>query len=166
MIVDSSVLIPLSRIGRLELLREGIGRIFITEDVYKETVVEARGRVGASAIEEATHGWIRVEKAQFTKATRKLTELERIESADASIILLAERRGDKVLSNDSGLIRVARSRGIECWWLSTLVLNLVKKGTISKNLARKILIELIEGGLHISPRVYVAILDRINKMSA
>ena len=100
MIVDSSVLIHLSRIGKLSLLKDFFETVIIPEDVYRETVVAAKGKVGVSAIEQATQKWIVVQKLKDKKAINKVAKLEGIEPADASLIILAEEMGDSVLSND------------------------------------------------------------------
>ncbi|MCK5548882.1 MAG: hypothetical protein KAI64_07685 [Thermoplasmata archaeon] len=164
MIVDSSVLIHLSRIGKLTLLKDFFGKVLITEDVYRETVDEAKGRTGASAIEKACGKWIVVQKLKKKKAIDRMVELEGIEGADASLILLAEESGDKLLSNDHALIRVARARGVECWWLTSFVLNAYAKGTITKKKAKQVLLELVESGLRLAPEVYASMLRQLDAM--
>lgn len=164
MIVDSSVLIHLSRIGRLTLLRKYFGEIVITEDVYRETVEEAKGRVGASTIAKAYGKWINVQKLKNKKLINRIIDLEGIEKTDASLILLAEERGEPLLSNDYALIKVARARGVECWWLTTFVLNALAKGTVKKKEGKEILLDLIESGLRLSPQVYASMLRRIDEM--
>ena len=60
-ISDSSTLIHLAGIGRLELLKEFYGKILITPAVWKEVVVEGQSRAGASEVNEANNaGWIEV----------------------------------------------------------------------------------------------------------
>ena len=164
MIVDSSVLIHLSRIGKLSLLKDFFEKVVITEEVFRETVVEAKHRIGASAIEQACGKWIIVQKLKHKKALKKIVELEGIEPADASLIILAEELGDSLLSNDYVLIAVARARGVECWWLTTFILNMVAKKTLTKKKGKQILLELMESGLRLSPSVYASITRRLDKM--
>lgn len=162
MIVDSSVLIHLSRIGRLNLLKE-FGEIKITEDVYRETVEEAKGRSGVSSIGEACRSWITVAKEKNEKRITELAGWEGIEKADASLILLAEEKKEVLLSNDYYLLRVARSRGIECWWLTTLLLRAVKDKKIKREEARQMLQDLVKNGMRVSIEVYAAILKKIDE---
>ena len=54
-IVDSSVLILLSRINKLSLLQNYFRRITITPDIYDEVKVG----IGASEIEKACKIWIK-----------------------------------------------------------------------------------------------------------
>ena len=61
-ISDSSTLIHLAGIGRLELLKEFYGKILIAPAVWREVVEEGKGRTGAEGVEEARRlGWIREE---------------------------------------------------------------------------------------------------------
>lgn len=160
MIVDSSVLIHLSRAGRLNLLKE-FGEIQITEEVYKETVEEQRGKIGASSIGEACGSWIKVSRPRGKG--KRLAEQEGIEEADASLILLAEENNDVLLSNDYVLIKVARSRGVEAWWLTTLLLKVLERKALKKEEAKQLLLDLIGGGMRLSVEVYAAILKRIEE---
>jgi predicted nucleic acid-binding protein len=58
-ISDSSTLIHLAGIGRLELLKEFYGKILITPTVWDEVVVEGQGRAGAGEVNGANNaGWI------------------------------------------------------------------------------------------------------------
>lgn len=94
---------------------------------------------------------------------KKISKLEGIEKQDASIILLAKEKQEILLSNDCALIIVARSKGIECWWLTTFLLHCLKKNLITKKQAKEILFELVESGMRLDNAVYSAILLEIEK---
>ncbi|MEB3788864.1 MAG: hypothetical protein GSR72_03105 [Desulfurococcales archaeon] len=55
---DSSPLIHLSQIGRLSLLKDLFGDLLIPLAVYREVVVEGRGRPGSDEVRGAS--WIGV----------------------------------------------------------------------------------------------------------
>ena len=69
---------------------------------------------------------------------------------------------DSLLSNDYILIKTARARGVDCWWLTTFILKIIAKGMISKSEGKQILLELIENGMRLSPMVYAIIIQRID----
>lgn len=161
MIIDSSVLIHLTRIGKLELLKGFFRKITITKNIYRETVIE--GRIGASEIEDACKDWIEVEEFKDVEKAKKLAKLENITEADASILLLAKERKEKLLSNDYILIKLARSKGIESWWLTTLLLKAVKERKLNKKEMKNILFDLIKSGMRISVEVYAKILEKIEE---
>ena len=166
MLVDSSVLIPLSRVGRLKLLKDMFGTVIITDEVYCETVKDAAGKIGVFSIEQAIsiEKWIEIGKFKDKHAIRKMVELEGITPADASIILMAEELNDPLMANDYVLIKIARARGVDCWWLTTFILKTIKQKIITGSEGKQILFELVENGLRLSPQVYAVITRKIDEM--
>lgn len=155
-VVDTSILIHLSRIGELSLLKRYFKKIIITKDVHDEI---AEGKVGYTEIKGAQ--WIQIGKPQDQDKIRKLSTLEGIEKADASLVLLANEKNDRLLSNDAALIMVARSKGIACWWLTTFLLRCLDKKLISKREAQQILYDVVQSGMRLQNVVYSAILKEI-----
>lgn len=155
LVIDSCVLIHLSRIGKLDLLRKA-DECCTTEDVYRETVIE--GQSGKAKIAEAFDRWI-VKKNVDTEIASQIAKKEGIEVADATLILLAEQSNGILLTNDKALLNLARSRNIEYLWLTSLLLKLCKERKISKKEALRILYELVQSGLSIEARIY-ALLER------
>ena len=157
-VVDSSVLIHLSRIGKLTLLKKFFKKISITQEIYDE--VKA-GHTGASEIDKACKDWISISQPKNFEEVNNVSKTESIEKADASIILLAKERKDILLSNDFALIMTARSKNIECWWLTGFLLRCLKKNIIEKKEAKQILFDLVQAGMRLSNDVYAAILKEI-----
>jgi predicted nucleic acid-binding protein len=158
-VADSSVLIHLSRIGKLDLLREYFKKILITPAVYDEI----KEGVGASEITKACNEWITVVEPT-TKDIERIANAEGIEKADASVIMLAKEQGKILISNDYALIAVAKSKGVDCWWLTTLLLNCIKQKILSKKEAKKPLLDLVKTGMHLNNAVYAAILNEIDQL--
>ena len=90
-ISDSSILIHLAGIGRLELLKEFFGKIFIIPAVWN--VEEGKERPGAREVKEAhEYGWIEV-IAPTNESVIKFTEdLGRIAENVAFLNLLFGNR--------------------------------------------------------------------------
>ena len=82
---DSSPLIHLSQIGRLSLLRELFGGLLIPPAVYREVVVEGRGRPGSREVKEAS--WIDVVEVRNEHLKRILQLL--LDEGEAEAIVLA-----------------------------------------------------------------------------
>ena len=159
-IVDTSVLIPLLKIGKINLLKKFFNKIIITKEVEKEIKT---GKIGVSEFEEANKLWIEIKEENSEKA-EKLANVEDIEKTDASIILIAKDQKDIILSNDYALITVAKSKNIECWWLTTFIIKILKKKIITKKEAKEIMSDLIKAGMRLKNEIYVAILDEIDKI--
>ena len=154
LVVDSCVLIHLSKIGKLELLR--VDECCTTDDVYRETVIE--GYRGKSQISEAFEEWL-IRKSVDTSSALEIAEKEQIEEADASLIILAEQVNGTLLTNDKALIVLARSRGISCLWLTSFLLTLSREKKIPREEALEILYDLVQSGLKIEARIY-ALLEK------
>ncbi len=59
---NSSPLITLAKIGKLNILKELFGQIIIPKAVWVEVVEKGRGKPGAEEVEKAS--WIKVEDAK------------------------------------------------------------------------------------------------------
>ena len=139
-IIDSSVIIHLARIGRLELLKLFFGKIIITQEVYGELL---QGTEGLAKIQEALSTWIAIQEVKDKEKVKGIETLEQIGHADASLIVLAEAENDTLISNDASLIRAARTRNVACWWLTTFLLHCAAKKLVSRKEAKTILFLLI-----------------------
>lgn len=151
-VVDSSALIPLSWTGSLWLIDETFEAIHTSEDVRGEVLTEGKPGTDAlrSFLENAT--------VHPTPPTaNRLADLEGVTVADSSVILLADSLSAALLVNDKGLVEVARTRGIDCWWVTTLLLKSTKSGVLMAEEAVDLLYELVDGGMNLHPRVYARV---------
>jgi len=159
--IDSSPLIHLSRIGRLDILENY--ELITTVSVREEVIME--GKVGVSRLKEL---FKRVEVVKLSEddigKASSIAKSEGIHPADAELLLLVKRKNCTLLTNDRALVSLARSWGIKVWWVTTLILNLVKAGKLSKEEGKDILDELIMSGMKIETSVYIRILKEIMMM--
>ncbi|MFW6142366.1 MAG: hypothetical protein ACOC53_07390 [Candidatus Saliniplasma sp.] len=81
---------------------------------------------------------------------------------NASFSVTAEDSCSTLLTNDRALVLVARSRGLEYYWLTTLVLKAVKEDELGKVEAKDLLTELIRAGMNLKPQVYSLLLKKID----
>ena len=158
-VVDSSVLIPLAWIGRLDLISTTFDDIRTTEAVREEVLTE--GKRGTAALAEflqdvAVHG--------IPETADEVASMEGIAVADASVILLAEADEELLLANDEGLIEVARSHGVECWWVTTLLLSCTKAGAVTGSEATDVLYDLVDEGMNLHPRVYAQVQKKLREL--
>lgn len=159
--IDSSPLIHLSKIGRLDILESY--ELITTESVREEVIVE--GKAGVSRLKEL---FKRVEVVKLSRedidTASSIAKSEDVHQADAELLLLAKMRNCTLLTNDRALVLLARSLGIKVWWVTTLILNLMKAGRLSKEEGKDILDDLIMSGMKIETSVYIRILREIEMM--
>lgn len=87
----------------------------------------------------------------------KIASLQGIAVAGAYVIRLADRSAELLLANDKGLIDVARSHGVECWWVTTLLLRYTKERVVTAEEATSVLYDLVEAGMNLHPKVYARV---------
>ncbi|MFW5959474.1 MAG: hypothetical protein ACOCQ3_05695 [Natronomonas sp.] len=160
-VVDSSALIPLAWIGRLDLLSTTFDDIRTTEEVRAEVLIE--GKRGTSALDEFLDA---VAVDDTPAQADEVASMEGIAVADASVILLAKDDEEILLANDKGLIEVARSHDVECWWLTTLLLRCAKNDDLTANEATDILYDLVSEGMNLHPKVYAKVQKKLQELGA
>lgn len=98
---DSSTLIHLARLGRLELLREFYDRVLIPPAVWEEVVEQGHGRAGAREVEKAAQaGWLQI-KAPTNDLLLRLLKSE-LDNGEAEAIALAvEQEAEVILLDES-----------------------------------------------------------------
>ena len=75
-ISDASVVMNLAIIGQLDVLKVFFGEVLIPEAVWKEVVLEGRGKPGANEVAQAVgEGWLKVVEVE-DKALVRLLERE------------------------------------------------------------------------------------------
>ena len=159
--IDSTPLIHLSKIGRLGILENC--SLITTESVRGEVIIE--GKMGASMLKEF---FKRVEVVKLSErdidTASSIAKSEDVHQADAELLLLAKRKKCTLLTNDRALVLLARSMGLKVWWVTTLILNLMNAGRLSKEEGKYILDDLIMSGMRIETGVYIKILRVIEMM--
>ena len=158
-VVDSSALIPLAWVGRLELISAAFDDIRTTEDVRDEVLTE--GQRGTAALDEFLSD---VPVRETPARAEEVASMEGLAAADASVILVTENTGESLLANDKGLIEVARSHGVECWWVTTLLLDRTKNGEVMAEEATDILYDLVNEGMNLQPRVYTQVEKKLREL--
>jgi len=158
-VVDSSALIPLAWVGRLGLISATFDEIRTTKEVREEVLVE--GKLGTAALDAFFDA---VTVHETPDDAEQVASMEGIAVADASVILLAEDGEELLLANDRGLIEVARTHGVECWRVTTLLLKCAKEGTVTSEEAIDVLYDLVDEGMNLHPKVYAQVQKKLGEL--
>jgi predicted nucleic acid-binding protein len=158
-VVDSSALIPLAWVGQLDLISTVFDDVRTTEEVREEVLTG--GKRGTAALDEfLTDVTIHDTPARADE----VASMEGIAVADASVVLLAEGNEEILLANDRGLIEVAQSYGVECWWVTTLLLSCTKDGNLTADEASDLLYDLVDEGVNLHPKVYSRVQQKLREL--
>lgn len=101
-VADSSPLIGLCRIGRFELLRTVFGRVIVPEAVWREIVLDGRGRPGTEELQRAS--WFEVVPVRTNLPAVAVLELG-LDRGEAEAIAVAQELNADVLLMDEKLGR-------------------------------------------------------------
>jgi len=157
---DSSILISLSRIGKLYLIHKIFPEgIFIPAEVWKEVVESGQGRPGAIQVQEAE--WIKVKKIKNHKLSH-LLKMD-LDNGEAEAITLAnEIDADLILIDERDARRVAKQLDLKV--LGTVGLLIFAKQTGHMPSLKKVLDELVnQAGFRISKSVYNKALKSVDE---
>ena len=125
---NSSPIIHLSKIGKLNLLKEYFDTITIPEIVYRESVMEGKDRVEVELIKNAE--WIKVSQVKDKKFVKLLqTSLDDGESE--AITLSLEIGADLILLDDSDARERARLYGLKIIGTIGILLHAKMDGKIT-----------------------------------
>ncbi len=148
---NASPLIYLSKVGKLHLLKELFGKVFIEEEVRKEVVDKGKeeGAADAISIDECIqNGWTIVKRVKNKK------EFEGIHLGEASSILLAKELDVIVLIDEEDARVVARALGLKAKGTLYVLRKCVERGIISKKEAIEILDSMLNEGFRLSAPLY------------
>ena len=63
--------------------------------------------------------------------------------------MLAKQKKDILVSNDSALIKIGRIKGIKCWWITSCIIESLKRKIINKKEAKDIILSLVKNGMYL-----------------
>jgi predicted nucleic acid-binding protein len=127
-VADSSPLIAMGRIGRLEILHAVLGQLLVPDAVWQEVVEAASGKPGASEI--ATASWIESRAASDSALVNLLKK--DLGPGEAEAIVLARETGADFVLMDERLGRsAARNLGLKVVGLIGVLIEARKQGLLA-----------------------------------
>lgn len=118
-ISDSTILIGLVKIGKLDLLKEIFSKVYIPEEVFKEVVERGKGKPGSKVIKEAA--WIEPKPVKDKIQVAFL--LGSLEKGEAEVLVLArELNADLILLDEEKARKSAVIAGFEIMVLGLFIM--------------------------------------------
>ncbi|MEJ2736158.1 MAG: DUF3368 domain-containing protein [Anaerolineae bacterium] len=156
---DSSPLIALATIGRLELLKSLFGQIAIPQAVYEEVVVQGQGEPGSREVAEAE--WIRTIPVKDRLAIDLLQES--LDVGESEAIVLGQELGARyVLLDDELARRKANLIGLPVAGTLAVLLMAKQAGLIVA--VGSALADLRQTDFRMSERVYTAVMAKAGEL--
>ena len=156
-VTNSTPLIELSKINRLDLIRDVYGKILIPEEVYVEVVIDGIGQPGAAEVKAAE--WIYRQTITDTDQVRILQSQQSLHLGEcATIILAQELDAEQVILDDYAARREATARRLPVIGTVGVLLIAKTQGVIPT--VRPILDNLRAQGTRISQNLYYQAIAR------
>ena len=157
---DTTPLVHLARAGLLDLLPRLYTRVIVPRSLMEEIRGRGEPRPEAQVLEDAVGAWMEVRP--LTARERRKSEAFRraapVGRGEADSLALAETLKTKVLMDDRVAVSLARMRGVETRWTTSVVLEAHRRGTLDRKAARRALEDLVASGLWIRQDVLLRIL--------
>ena len=156
-VTNSTPLIELSKINRLDLLREVYGAILIPDEVYIEVVVDGTGKPGAAEVKAAE--WIHCQSVADKDQISILQSQHSLHLGECATIVLAEEvNAGQVILDDNAARREAVARGLPV--IGTVGVLLIAKTQNIIPAVRPILDNLRAQGTRISQDLYYQVIAK------
>ncbi len=148
-LVDSSTLIALSKIGELDILKNVFGNITITNAIKKEVLTGDFPET--EALKVAMGAGIEVIDYEGDTGELRKYGLGRGEAS----LLLAAKQEDRLVLDETNARRYAESMGFRFTGLIGLLVAAVKNGLLTKERVAGVLNGLVRGDFRISANLYL-----------
>lgn len=164
---NTSPLIWLSKIGKLNLLKTIYGEVLIPEEVYREAVERGleEGFSDALVIKEGVdQGWIKISRlseSMVLLCQRIMEHALEVHLGEVQAMILAREANMLLLMNESSGRAFAEAWGLEVRGTIHVVLKALREELLHKDEAREAVLRLIDKGFRIEPRLLTRVLREI-----
>ena len=158
---NTTPIIALAKINKLEILEYLFGRIYISEGVYKELISNKKFIFEIEQITKSS--FIIVKEAKNRLAVELIQKMHGLNMGESeSIILFKELGGDLLIMDEKKGRKVASSLDIELTGTLGILLKAKQEGIIIE--LKPLLEKLIESNIRISHKLYKEILKSANEV--
>lgn len=161
---NATPLIYLAKTGKMDLLRNLFGEVFIPEEVKVEVVDRGKllGERDAYGVEKAIdEGWLRVSKADIVEVPLEL------DSGEVAVLSLAKNLGlREVLIDEASARTAARLLGLTPRGTIFVLLKTLEREEMDFDAFLEVLNELIRHGFRLKEEVYIEVVRRAREMMA
>ena len=157
---DTTPIISLLKINRLDLLEKSFGEVLIPNAVYEELTDDKRFAEEAKTVNAAPYiKAVPVSNPEAVRILRMATGLDQGESE--AIVLADERKADLLLMDEAKGRAISGKMGIVIMGTIGLLISAYEDNLITSEEARSCIDGLQRSGRHIGERHYQVLLDRL-----
>lgn len=159
-ISDTTPIISLLKINRLDLLEKSFGEVLIPNAVYEELTADKRFIEEAKTVKNAPYiKSVSVANSEAVRILRMATGLDQGESE--AIVLADERKADILLMDEAKGRAISGKMGITVMGTIGILISAYEDNLITSEEGRRCIDDLQRYGRHIGERYYQMLLDRL-----
>jgi predicted nucleic acid-binding protein len=163
---NSTSLIYLAKVNKLELMRELFRQVYIPDSVYHEVVTRGKELKipDAAIIEKTVNDCVIREKVRekiYNEYAFLTTNLRLGLGEKEALLLCKQLEADFLLADDKEARRIAKMLNIKPVGTCGIIIAAYKRGIIDRKTAVDIINELVKAGLRISTQLYQRILHEL-----
>ncbi len=159
---NSTPLIYLSKLNKLEELQKFFEKIYIPEAVYREVVIKGKelNKLEVIVIEK-----LMSEKFIIVEKTNPKLEIKTLHIGELEAISLAqEKKIQNILIDDKEGVEVSKIVGLNPWRTTAILLGLLKLKVIKPDEFKSLLIDLSKSGYFISAEIFDYLIRESKKL--
>lgn len=157
---DTTPLISLLKINRLDLLKKLFGDVLIPQAVFDELTDDERFRLEADQIREKKFIVVKpVNNPESTNILKRATGLDQGESE--AIVLTDELKADLLLMDEAKGRNISAQMGLRIMGTIGILMAAYEEDELSSNEVRECIAGLQHAGRHIGQRHYQMLLSRL-----
>ena len=157
---DTTPLISLLKINRLDLLKELFGEVLIPQAVFDELTDDERFRLEADQIREKKFIVVKpVNNPESTNILKRATGLDQGESE--AIVLTDELKADLLLMDEAKGRNISAQMGLRIMGTIGILMAAYEEDELSSDEVRECIAGLQHAGRHIGQRHYQMLLSRL-----
>jgi len=162
---NASPLIYLSKITKLDFLKEKFGKVLLPKRSYAE-IVGGKGLFSeVDKIEEAIkEGWIEISEVKDKEMNKLKTTFPNLGAGEIESIVVSKEKNLPVLLDDSYARRIAEALGRDVHGTIFVILKAFENKLISKEETIKLINKLIEEGFRISVELYSQLISKLRSV--
>ncbi|MFB6186203.1 MAG: PIN domain-containing protein [Halobacteriaceae archaeon] len=168
-VVDSTVLIYLARLGDLDLLGSLFDRVIVPEPVYDEVVKTGHEEDyrDAIAVEEAMNEFMEIVELSddVARQTGQIQDTADLGRGEAAAMALARHHDGQCLTDDHAARTTAESVGLEIGGTIFVLLEALTEGQLSFKAYESRIDQLANGGFRMSALLYRRALEAGKEIS-
>ena len=159
---DTTPLISLLKINRIDLLEKLFGKVLIPEAVFSELTMDERFRLEADQIRQKKFIIVKsVANSEAASLLRRATGLDRGESE--AIVLTDECEADILLMDEAKGRNVSAQMGVKIMGTIGILMAAYEEYELTADEVKECINGLQRAGRHIGQRHYQALLDRLRE---